>query len=257
MGVVIARTGRLSKSGDPLAFAMSRVEPELRRVKNGGPSHEVRLASRDSRSCADGTREAVREPVRDEGARIVLTLAGTEVLPAVADTCEEEGVPCVSGTFPWQVYYHGRGGTAVLLDLPLLPGPGRHRRDLRGPVGGGRRLGTDGRLPVERRTSGDWSRHAEHGFPPVVRARGHHLLDPSRARPGHGGRSRAARPSATRNGTARSSVPRRRRRTLSPPEVVRANGPGRGCRSAGKMMGLVRAQPYALPEPREHGAARR
>lgn len=111
MGVVIARTGRLSKSGDPLAFAMSRVEPELRRVKNGGPSHEVRLASRDSRSCADGTREAVRELVRDEGARIVLTLAGTEVLPAVADTCEEEGVPCVSGTFPWQVYYHGRGGT--------------------------------------------------------------------------------------------------------------------------------------------------
>ncbi|URN12178.1 ABC transporter substrate-binding protein [Streptomyces radiopugnans] len=31
------------------------------------------------------------------------------MLLTAADACEEAGVPCVSSTFPWQVYYYGRG----------------------------------------------------------------------------------------------------------------------------------------------------
>ncbi|MTE22082.1 ABC transporter substrate-binding protein [Streptomyces sp. TRM43335] len=181
IGVVVARTGRLAKLGDPLAFVMSRLEPELRRIRNGGRHHAVRMASRDSRSSADGAREAVRRLVRDEGARIVLTLAGTEVLPAVADTCEEEGVPCVSSTFPWQVYYYGRGATAR---RPFrwtyhfcwgLDDIAETFADLWEAAGGPARtvgcLWNDG-------PQGNWSRHAEQGFAPVARARGHRLVDP-------------------------------------------------------------------------------
>ncbi|MFD1831148.1 ABC transporter substrate-binding protein [Streptomyces desertarenae] len=182
IGVVVARTGRLVKLGDPLEFVMSRLEPELRRIRNGGRHHEVRVAGRDSRSSADGAREAVRQLVRDEGARIVLTLAGTEVLPAVADTCEEEGVPCVSSTFPWQVYYFGRGAAE---ERPFrwtyhfcwgLDDIAETFADLWEAAGGpGRTVGclwNDG-------PQGDWSRHAERGFAPVARARGHRLLDPA------------------------------------------------------------------------------
>ena len=182
VGVVVARTGRLARLGDPLAFAMSLLGPELRRVRNGGRDHELRLVDRDSRSSAEGARQAVRELVEEEGARIVLTLAGTEVLPAVADACEEAGVPCVSSTFPWQVYYYGRGGTAerpfrwtyhfcwglddiaeTFADLwEAAGGPA-------GPIGC---LWNDG-------PQGAWSRHAERGFLPAARARGHRLVDPA------------------------------------------------------------------------------
>ncbi|MFV0126838.1 ABC transporter substrate-binding protein [Streptomyces sp. HMX112] len=181
VGVVVAETGRLAGLGEPLAFAMSLLRPKLRRVTRGGRARAVRLVGRDSRSSADGARRAVRELVEDERARIVLTLAGTEVLPAVADACEAAGVPCVSSTFPWQVYYYGRGATDrapfrwtyhfcwglddiadTFADLwELAGGPGR-------TVGC---LWNDG-------PQGAWSRHDERGFLPVARARGHHLVDP-------------------------------------------------------------------------------
>ncbi|MEV5599167.1 ABC transporter substrate-binding protein [Streptomyces sp. NPDC052496] len=182
VGVVAARTGRLAGLGDPLDFAASFLRPRLTRLTNGGRTYPVRLVCRDSRSTADGGRQAVRELVADEDVRIVVTLAGTQVLPAVADACEEAGVPCVSSAFPWQVYYYGRGaGDAT---------PFRHTyhfcwgldtiadtfADLWEAVGGpGRTVGclwNDG-------PQGAWSRDAERGFAPVARARGHHLVDPS------------------------------------------------------------------------------
>ncbi|MFH8350337.1 ABC transporter substrate-binding protein [Streptomyces sp. NPDC018045] len=181
VGVVAARTGRLAGLGDPLDFAASYLRPRLARLVNGGRTHPVRLVSRDSRSTADGGRQAVRELVADEGARIVVTLAGTQVLPAVADACEEARVPCVSSTFPWQVYYYGRGasdttpfrytyhfcwGLDAIADTfadlwELAAGPGR-------TVGC---LWNDG-------PQGTWSRDEKRGFAPTARARGHHLVDP-------------------------------------------------------------------------------
>ncbi|MER7079540.1 amino acid/amide ABC transporter substrate-binding protein, HAAT family (TC 3.A.1.4.-) [Saccharopolyspora kobensis] len=108
VGAVVARSGRLSELGSPLLFVMDLLAPKLRRI--GG--REVRLVSRDSRSEPGRAREATRELIRDEHADVVVTLAGTRVLPAVADTCEEMATPCISSTFPWQVYYYGRGATA-------------------------------------------------------------------------------------------------------------------------------------------------
>ncbi|MFJ8587460.1 ABC transporter substrate-binding protein [Streptomyces sp. NPDC093595] len=174
VGVVVARTGRLARLGDPLAFAMGLLGPKLR---------GMRLVSRDSRSSAEGAREAVRELVEREGARIILTLAGTEVLPAVADACERAEVPCLSSTFPWQVYFYGRGATALrpfrwtyhfcwgLDDIAETFADLWEAADGtdRGPVGC---LWNDG-------PQGSWSRHAEHGFLPAAQARGHRLVDPA------------------------------------------------------------------------------
>ncbi|MFJ8693338.1 ABC transporter substrate-binding protein [Streptomyces roseolilacinus] len=181
VGVVVARTGRLASLGDPLAFVLDLLRPRLDSVRNGGRRHPLRLVARDSRSTAEGAREAVRELTADEDARIVLTLAGTQVLPAVADACEEAGVPCLSSAFPWQVYYFGRGAdegrpfawtyhfcwglddiAETFADLwERAAGPGR-------TVGC---LWNDG-------PQGTWSRHGERGFAPVARARGHRLVDP-------------------------------------------------------------------------------
>ncbi|MEV3987997.1 ABC transporter substrate-binding protein [Streptomyces sp. NPDC049837] len=168
MGVVIARTGRLARLGDPLAYAMDLLAPKLR--------GRLRLVGRDSRSDAGGARRAVRELVEVERARLVLTLAGTEVLPAVADACEEAGVPCLSSTFPWQVYHHGGGRRRWTYHFCWgLDDIAETFADLWEAVGGTRRrvgcLWNDG-------PQGTWSRHATHGFLPGARARGHRLVDP-------------------------------------------------------------------------------
>ncbi|CAM04650.1 amino acid/amide ABC transporter substrate-binding protein (HAAT family) [Saccharopolyspora erythraea NRRL 2338] len=178
-GVVVARTGRLSKLGDPLQFAMDLLAPKLRRITNSGRQYEVRLVSRDSRSEPTAARTATRELVQDEGAAVVVTLAGTQVLPAVADTCEELGVPCVSSTFPWQVYYYGRGATA---DRPFrwtyhfCWGLG----DIAGIFADmWQRVGPEVEVGAlwNDDQQGNWSRHREHGFLPVAEARGHELVD--------------------------------------------------------------------------------
>ena len=88
IGVVVARTGRLAKLGDPLAFAMGLVRPKIRTIVNGGRRYDGRLVSRDSGSQPAEARRATKELISQEGAHIVVTLAGTQVLPVVADTCE-------------------------------------------------------------------------------------------------------------------------------------------------------------------------
>jgi branched-chain amino acid transport system substrate-binding protein len=185
IGAVVPETGRLARLGDPLGFVVERLAPRLGHVVNGGRRHALRLATRDSRSEPAAAREAVRELAQDEGAQVVVTMAGTKVLPAVAGACEELGVPCVSTTFPWQAYVYGRDGG--------------------GRDGGGRRAspwtyhfawGLDDiatvfagmweRLGPSRTVGCLWNddlqgrmlRHPEHGFLPVAAARGHAMVDP-------------------------------------------------------------------------------
>jgi branched-chain amino acid transport system substrate-binding protein len=169
VGVVVARTGRLARLGDPLAYVMDLLGPALR--------ERVRLVGRDSGSTAEGARRAVRELVEAERARIVVTLAGTEVLPAVADACEEAGVPCLSSTFPWQVYYYGGARRRWTYHFCWgLDDIAETFADLWEAAGGaGRTVGclwNDG-------PQGTWSRHGRHGFLPAARARGHRLVDPA------------------------------------------------------------------------------
>ncbi|THC54981.1 ABC transporter substrate-binding protein [Streptomyces sp. A1499] len=179
VGVAVARSGRLANLGDPLDFAMTLMEEKL---AGAGPAgHRIRLASRDTRSSAEGARQAVDELVRDEDAKIILTLAGTRVLPAVADACEAVGVPCLSSAFPWQVYYYGRGADD---NRPFdwtyhfcwgLDDIAHTFADLWERVDG--RKHTVGCLWNDG-PQGTWSRHPEHGFAPAARARGHDLLQP-------------------------------------------------------------------------------
>ncbi|MFI7706583.1 ABC transporter substrate-binding protein [Nonomuraea sp. NPDC049480] len=110
IGAVIPETGRLARLGDPLSFLLRTLAPHLSQVRNGNRRYTLRIATRDSRSDPAQARQAVRELLEQERAHIVITMAGTKVLPAVTDTCEELQVPCVSTTFPWQAYVY-RGAT--------------------------------------------------------------------------------------------------------------------------------------------------
>lgn len=95
IGVVLAATGRLAPLGAPLDFVARAL------------NWPVDILVRDSGSTADGARAAALS-LADAGVRVVVTLGGTETLPAVVDACTEREVPCVSTTLPWQVYAAGR-----------------------------------------------------------------------------------------------------------------------------------------------------
>jgi branched-chain amino acid transport system substrate-binding protein len=109
IGVVVPRTGRLATLGDPLPFVVDLLGPKLHQIINGRRRWEVRLACRDSCSEPGAAREAAAELINQEQAQVVVTMAGTRVLPAVADICETLDTPCVYSTFPWQAYFFGRG----------------------------------------------------------------------------------------------------------------------------------------------------
>ncbi|TWP50709.1 ABC transporter substrate-binding protein [Lentzea tibetensis] len=92
IGVVAARTGRLAVLGGPLEFAARE--------------HDVLL--RDSGSTAAGARRAAEELILRDGVPLVVTLGGTDTLPAVVEVCERLRTPCVSTVLPWQVWLGSR-----------------------------------------------------------------------------------------------------------------------------------------------------
>ncbi|MEU6117391.1 ABC transporter substrate-binding protein [Streptomyces sp. NPDC047117] len=180
IGAVVPRTGRLAKLGDPLSFVLDRLAPRLSQPARGSRRRPVRLAWRDSLSDPEAARRAVSELVHRERVQLVVTMAGTKVLPAVADACEEAGVACVTTTFPWQAFVHGRGGDPRrpftwtyhfawgLDDIAAVFAEMWEQLGTQHTVGCLWNDDLQGRL----------LRHAEHGFVPVAAGRGHRLVDP-------------------------------------------------------------------------------
>ncbi|WP_437023119.1 ABC transporter substrate-binding protein [Streptomyces sp. enrichment culture] len=172
-------TGRLSPLGKPLSYVLDALAPRLRHVGNGGRRHEVSVVVRDSRSDPRAARQAVRDLAAEDRAQLVLTMAGTRVLPAVADACEEAGVPCLSTTFPWQAYVHARGADPAhrfrwtyhfawgLDDIAAV------FASLWEGVGGRSTVGCLWNDDLQ----GTLLRHERYGFAPVTAARGHTLVD--------------------------------------------------------------------------------
>ncbi|MFI6851255.1 ABC transporter substrate-binding protein [Streptomyces sp. NPDC050416] len=189
VGVVAPLTGRLAPLGSPLSYVLRRLAPRLAHLRSGGRRYDVTVAVRDSRSDPDAARQAVRELAGADGANVVLTMAGTRVLPAVTDACEEAGVPCVSTTFPWQAYVDARGARPGhrfrwtyhfawgLDDIAAVFADLWERVDDPGAVGCLWNDDVQGRL----------LRHDRYGFAPVTSPRGHTLVDLGAYRePAHG-----------------------------------------------------------------------
>lgn len=179
VGAVVPRTGRLARLGDPLSFVIDMLAPRLTEVRNTR-RHPLRFATRDSRSDPVHAAQAVGELVEHDRADVVITMAGTKVLPAVAGACEALGVPCVSTTFPWQAYVYSRADDIDhrfdwtyhfawgLDDIAAVFADIWERLDDTPAVGCLWNDDLQGRL----------LRHDRHGFAPAAARRGHTLTDP-------------------------------------------------------------------------------
>ncbi|WP_170068050.1 ABC transporter substrate-binding protein [Lentzea guizhouensis] len=162
IGIVLARTGRLAPLGAALDFVA------------GALPWPVEVLVHDSSSTPEGARAAARALV-DAGVRAVVTLGGTETLPAVARACTGREVPCVSTTLPWQVF------GAEVFDDEHRPGWAFHFSwgvddiaeafaDLWEHLGAARRVGCVWNDGTQGQALRRW-------FRPVAEARGHVLVD--------------------------------------------------------------------------------
>ncbi|MFC9971549.1 ABC transporter substrate-binding protein [Spirillospora sp. NPDC127200] len=179
IGVVAPLTGRLAPLGKPLSYVLRALAPQLEHVRNGPRRYDLSVAVRDSRSDPEAARRAVHDLVAVDRAHIVLTMAGTQVLPAVADACEESQVPCLSTTFPWQAYVHSRGvGPEHRFQWTYhfawgLDDIATVFAQLWEQVGDRQTVGCLWNDDLQ----GSLLRHDRYGFAPVTSARGHSLVD--------------------------------------------------------------------------------
>lgn len=179
VGYVSPETGPLAAFGAADRFVINALHPVL-------TAHGIELEVRDSQS--DPNRAAaVANDLINAGVALMLVSSTPATTNPVSDQCELAGVPCISTVSPWQAWFFNRGGvpgkgftwtyhffwgleqvvetyTSMWAQLPTA-----------GKIVGGL-FPNDG-------DGNAWS-NPEHGFPPVLKAKGYKLIDPGRYQDG-------------------------------------------------------------------------
>ncbi|GLZ35410.1 ABC transporter substrate-binding protein [Lentzea sp. NBRC 105346] len=158
IGVVLAHTGRLALLGSPLEY-----------VARTFGEHEMVL--RDSHSTAAGARRAASQLILQDKASLILTLGGTDTVPAVAETCERLRTPCLSTVLPWQVWLGDRDPRWSFHFCWGLDDIATVFADMWEQVAPACTVGCLWNDGPQGEASRRW-------FAPVARERGHHLVDP-------------------------------------------------------------------------------
>lgn len=111
IGYVVPQTGPLAAFSEPDAYVL----PALRKhfangVKVGGKTYAVEIIVKDSQSNAGRAADVTNDLIFKDKVDLVLASSTPETTNPVADTCELNGVPCVTNDTPWQPHFFGRGG---------------------------------------------------------------------------------------------------------------------------------------------------
>ncbi len=112
IGFVSPRTGSLAAFGQADSFVISAMNSLFaeRGVTVAGKKYGVQLIAKDSQSTDAQAATAANQLILDNKVNLVLVGGTPDTTNPVADTCEANGVPCISTVAPWQSYFVGRGG---------------------------------------------------------------------------------------------------------------------------------------------------
>ncbi|MCC6224187.1 MAG: ABC transporter substrate-binding protein [Thermoleophilia bacterium] len=111
IGYVTPRTGALAGFGEADTFVLAEMEKRFAEgLDVGGTMHPVEIVARDSESDPNRAAEVAGSLVLDDGVDLVLVEGTPETTNPVSDTCEANGVPCISSVAPWQPWFLGRNG---------------------------------------------------------------------------------------------------------------------------------------------------
>ncbi|OIQ86042.1 hypothetical protein GALL_321130 [mine drainage metagenome] len=183
IGFVSPTTGPLAAFAESDDFVVSQV---LNKVKDGidigGVRYPVQIIHKDSQSNPNRAAEVAGELILSDQVDLMVAGNTPETVNPVADQCEANEVPCITNDCPWQPYFFGRGGR---------PGTGfdwtyhffwgledviATYTDMWDLVPSNKVVGALWPNDSDGNAWGD----AQHGFPPVLKAKGYTLVDPGR-----------------------------------------------------------------------------
>jgi branched-chain amino acid transport system substrate-binding protein len=111
IGYVAPQTGALAVFAEPDPFTLAEMKKLLAGgLKVGGKSYAVDIIYKDSQSSSSRAAEVTNDLILKDKVDLVISGCTPETTNPVADTCELNGMPCVTNDTPWQPHFFGRGG---------------------------------------------------------------------------------------------------------------------------------------------------
>jgi branched-chain amino acid transport system substrate-binding protein len=183
IGYVTPRTGALAAFGAADAFVIDQMNHVFDKgLRAGQNTYPIQIITADAQSNSNRAATVAQDLILKNNVDLMLVSDTPDITNPVSDTCEANGVPCISSVAPWQPWFFGRKGNpakgfkwtyhffwglediiAVFLDMW-------------------------GQLPTNKAVGAIWPNDPDGnawgdpktGFPPPLEAAGYTITDPGR-----------------------------------------------------------------------------
>src|SRR3954469_18293494 len=111
IGYVTPRTGPLAAFGEADAFSLAQMQKVFSKgIRSGKNTYPVEILARDAQSNSNRAATVAQSLILDDDVDLILVGDTPDITNPVSDTCEANGVPCISSLAPWQPWFFGRKG---------------------------------------------------------------------------------------------------------------------------------------------------
>ncbi len=111
IGLVTPRTGALAPFGAADNFTVAQMRRLFSKgLRAGKNTYQVEIIQKDAQSNSNRAASVAQSLILDDDVDLMLVGDTPDIVNPVADTCEANGVPCISSLAPWQPYFFGRKG---------------------------------------------------------------------------------------------------------------------------------------------------
>lgn len=111
IGYVSPQTGPLAVFAEPDNFVIGEIRKRFAKgIQAGGKTYMVEIVVKDSQSSSSRAAEVTNDLILKDRVDVVVAGSTPETTNPVADTCELNGMPCITNDTPWQPHFFGRGG---------------------------------------------------------------------------------------------------------------------------------------------------
>ncbi len=183
IGLVTPRTGALAPFGAADNFTLAQMRRIFAKgLRVGKNTFPVEIYQRDAQSNSNRAATVAQSLISDEKVDLMLVGDTPDITNPVSDTCEANGVPCISSLAPWQPWFFGRKGNPAkgfkwtyhffwgLEDIIAV------FLDMWSQVPTDKVVGAIWPNDPDGNAWGD----AKNGFPPPLKKAGYRIVDPGR-----------------------------------------------------------------------------
>jgi branched-chain amino acid transport system substrate-binding protein len=111
IGYVTPRTGPLAAFGAADSFTIAQMKKVFAKgLRAGKNTYPIQIISADAQSNSNRAAAVAQDMILNDNIDLMLVGDTPDITNPVADTCEANGVPCISSLAPWQPWFFGRKG---------------------------------------------------------------------------------------------------------------------------------------------------